>query len=49
MNIPATGKKVKEGMVLIVKMSGGKAEETWSYQDTLNIMQQIGVMPGPVK
>jgi len=47
MDIPATGKKVDVGMVLIVKMSGGKSEEVWSYQDAIGLMRQIGAIPGP--
>ena len=48
MGIPATGKKVDVGLALIIKMSGGKSEEVWSYQDTLGLMRQIGAIPGPV-
>jgi predicted ester cyclase len=46
--IPATGKKVNVGLVLICKVSGGKSEEVWSYQDTLGLMSQLGVIPSPV-
>jgi predicted ester cyclase len=45
--IPATGKKVEVDLAIIVKLSGGKTEEEWTYQDTLGLMTQLGAIPGP--
>jgi hypothetical protein len=47
MGIPATGKQVDVGVILITKIGGGKCEEVWSYQDNVGLMRQLGALPSP--
>ena len=45
MGIPATGKQVTVQEMHIVRIAGGKMVEHWSVEDTLGMMQQLGVIP----
>jgi len=45
MGIPATNKKVKFWAIEIDQFASGKIVEIWSRLDTLNLMQQLGVIP----
>ena len=46
MGIPATGKKVTWGQIIIARFAGGQIVETWSNEDILGLMQQLGVGGG---
>jgi predicted ester cyclase len=48
MGIPSTGKKVEFEGTFITKLHGMKAEEEWAFLDTIGLMRQLGVIPGPV-
>jgi predicted ester cyclase len=43
--IPATGKKVEMGYMLMYRIAGGKFVEAWGYSDELGLMQQLGLIP----
>lgn len=43
MGIPATGKKVSWGQIIIARFAGGQIVESWSNEDVLGLMQQLGV------
>jgi len=43
--IPATGKKMDVGYMVMYRIAGGKFVEAWGYMDTLGLMQQLGAMP----
>jgi predicted ester cyclase len=43
--IPATGKKVDIGYLVMYRIAGGKFSEAWGCMDTLGLMQQIGAIP----
>ena len=45
MGVPATGRKVKFGGVMILRFAGGKIAESWNYMDYVGLMQQLGVSP----
>ena len=45
--IPATGRKVKVPGVVIDRLHGGKMADSRILMDTLGMMQQLGVIPGP--
>jgi steroid delta-isomerase-like uncharacterized protein len=45
--IPATGKRVKTTAITIYRFEGGKAVEGWSEYNSLETMQQLGVVPTP--
>jgi steroid delta-isomerase-like uncharacterized protein len=44
--IPATGKQVNLEGISIHRLAGGKVVESWVQFNLLNVMQQIGVVPG---
>jgi steroid delta-isomerase-like uncharacterized protein len=46
MGIPATGKPVHVTGMDILKMENGKIKERWAEVSALQLMQQIGVIPG---
>lgn len=46
MNIPPTGKPVQVTGMDILKMENGKIKERWAEVSALQLMQQIGVVPG---
>jgi len=43
--IPATGKRVEVTGVVISRFQDGKWAEDWHVQDTLGMLQQLGVIP----
>ena len=43
MGIPATGKKATWGQIIIARFAGGQIVESWSNEDVLGLMQQLGV------
>jgi predicted SnoaL-like aldol condensation-catalyzing enzyme len=43
----ATGKRVKTTAITIYRFEGGKAVEGWSEYNSLEAMQQLGVVPTP--
>jgi steroid delta-isomerase-like uncharacterized protein len=45
MGIPPTGKRISAGGIDIFRIAAGKIVEWWSVQDTLGLMQQLGVVP----
>ena len=47
LGIPPTGKQVSVAGIDITRWAGGKAVEHWGSQDTLGLMQQLGVVPPP--
>jgi steroid delta-isomerase-like uncharacterized protein len=47
MGIPATGKKVSFGAIDILRITNGKFVEHWGLTDSMAMMQQLGVIPGP--
>jgi predicted ester cyclase len=46
MGIPATGKSAKWGQILITRFAAGKIVESWSNEDILGLMQQLGLGGG---
>ena len=46
MGIPPTGKPVQVTGMDILKMENGKIKERWAEVSALQLMQQIGVVPG---
>jgi steroid delta-isomerase-like uncharacterized protein len=47
MGIPPTGKSFSLEGIDIVRFAGGKAVEHWGAADNMELMQQLGVAPGP--
>lgn len=47
MGIPPTGKQFSIQGIDIVRFAGGKAVEHWGVTDNLDLLQQLGVAPGP--
>jgi steroid delta-isomerase-like uncharacterized protein len=47
MGIPATGQKVMVPGVVIDRLNGGKMADSRILMDTLGMMQQLGMIPGP--
>ena len=45
MGIPATGKSFEISEIHIVRIVDGKALEHWGVEDTMSMMQQLGVIP----
>lgn len=45
--IPATGKRVSMPGIIIFRMDNGKIAEGWLVNDSLGLMQQLGVIPMP--
>ena len=45
--IPATGKQVRVTAIDIIRITGGKAVESWGLSDAAGMMQQLGVFPTP--
>lgn len=43
--IPATGKQVNVAGISVVLVENGKIVEDWVAEDTMGLMQQIGVVP----
>ena len=49
MGAPPTNKKITVWMLEIDRFVNGKLVEYWTRLDTLNFMQQLGVIPAPKK
>jgi predicted ester cyclase len=49
MGMPATNKAVKVNEMHLVRIANGKFVEHWGVEDTMTMMQQLGVMPEPGK
>jgi predicted ester cyclase len=47
MGLPATGKQVAVGAVIIERFRDGQSVEHWSLFDSLGMMQQLGLVPPP--
>lgn len=47
LGIPATGRQVAVAGVVIDRLVGGKMADSRILMDTLGMMQQLGVIPGP--
>ncbi len=47
LGIPATGKRVEVKGVVIDRLEAGKMADSRILMDTLGMMQQLGVIPGP--
>lgn len=45
--IPPTGKTISVDAISIHRVTGNKISETWEVWDTLGLLQQLGVVPGP--
>ena len=41
--IPATGKSFEYGEIFIARITGGKITEAWAQEDTLWMMEQLGM------
>jgi len=47
LGVPATGRPVRVWGVVIDRLEGGKIKETRIIMDSLGMMMQLGVVPGP--
>ena len=47
MGAPATGKKFEITSVVVYRLANGKIVETWGINDSMTLMQQLGLMPSP--
>jgi steroid delta-isomerase-like uncharacterized protein len=47
MGIPASNRHVETDGIVIHRVRDGKIVEYWSVVDVANILQQIGILPGP--
>jgi predicted ester cyclase len=47
--MPATGKAVKFDEMHLVRFANGKMIEHWGVEDTMTMMQQLGLAPAPDK
>jgi steroid delta-isomerase-like uncharacterized protein len=45
--IPPTGKEVEFTGISVYRIEGGKIAESWTVEDQLGLMQQIGAVPEP--
>ncbi len=46
-NIPPTGKKVMVSGIDIIRVANGKIVEHWEATDSLGLLPQLGLIPGP--
>ena len=47
MGIPSTGKQFAVGVFDVVRIEDGQIVEHWGLMDSMDMMQQLGAMPGP--
>ena len=47
MGLPATGKRVSVNEIHILRIANGKAVEHWGVEDSLGMMQQLGMVQPP--
>jgi predicted ester cyclase len=45
LGIPRTGKKIQMSGIVIWRIKNGKIIEHWGQNDTLGLLQQLGVLP----
>ena len=45
--VPPTGQRLSIKSISVERVSGGKIREHWRITDTLDMMQQLGVIPVP--
>jgi len=45
LGIPRTGKKIRMSGMVIWRIKRGKIVEAWGVNDTLSLLQQLGVLP----
>jgi steroid delta-isomerase-like uncharacterized protein len=45
--IPSTGQRLTIKSIAVERVSGGKIREHWRITDSLDMMQQLGVIPAP--
>jgi predicted ester cyclase len=43
--IAPTGKRVEVGGIEIYRIKGGKVTDVWRIEETLSLMQQLGMVP----
>jgi predicted ester cyclase len=48
MGMPATGKSIDIGVLVLMRIGGGKVSEIYGEFDQLGLMQQIGAVPAQV-
>jgi predicted ester cyclase len=48
LGIPATNKQIESDGIAIHRVRDGKIVEYWSVVDVAHILQQVGVLPGPL-
>jgi steroid delta-isomerase-like uncharacterized protein len=46
-DLPATHKRTTVGGLALDRVEGGKIAETWTYWDTLGMLEQLGAVPAP--
>ncbi|MBV8713809.1 MAG: ester cyclase [Chloroflexi bacterium] len=46
MGVPPSGKSVTANGVYVFRISAGRVVEVWDYWDNLNVLQQLGGLPG---
>jgi steroid delta-isomerase-like uncharacterized protein len=49
MGMQATGKAVKYNEMHLIRIANGKVVEHWGVEDSMTMMQQLGLMPEPGK
>ena len=47
MGIPATGKRISVNEIHILRIANGQAVEHWGVEDSLGMMQQLGIVEPP--
>ena len=47
LGIPATNKEIDTAGIAIHRVRDGKIVEYWSVVDVVNVLQQVGALPGP--
>jgi predicted ester cyclase len=47
MGIPPTGREVEFTGISVYRIEGGKVAESWTAEDDLGLMRQIGAVPDP--
>jgi steroid delta-isomerase-like uncharacterized protein len=47
LGIPPTGRQVEDEGMDVFRIEGGKIAEIWVIQDSLGLLQQLGVIPRP--
>jgi steroid delta-isomerase-like uncharacterized protein len=45
LGVPKTGRRVKIGGVILLRIDNGRVVEAWNYWDQLGLMRQLGAVP----